>query len=92
MPEASRGHLFKEIPMPQERTELTQRETERLDYVHNAIHTLICDLAGQEVEWDAEVIGDISDVVEEFVCDRLHIMPDHEFAPYIEALTDKVTA
>lgn len=71
--------------MPQERTELTQREMERLDYVHNAIHALICDLAGQEVEWDAEIIGEISDTVEDFVCDRLHIMSDHEFAPYIEA-------
>lgn len=71
--------------MPQERTELTQREMERLDYVHNAIHALICDLAGQEVEWDAAVIGDISDIVEEFVCSRLHIMKDCECAPYIEA-------
>ena len=46
------------------RTELTNRETERLDFVHNTIHQAICDLAGQELEWDAETIGAISDLVE----------------------------
>ena len=74
--------------MPQERTELTQREMERLDYVHNAIHLLICDLAGQEVEWDAEIIGEISDTIEEHLCNTLRIMKDHEFAPYLETPTE----
>ncbi len=71
------------------RTELTNRETERLDFVHNTIHQAICDLAGQELEWDAETIGAISDLVEELVCNRLNIMPDYEFAPYIESPVQK---
>ena len=45
--------------MPPERTELTREEGERLDFVHNTIHQMICDLAGQEVEWDTETIGEI---------------------------------
>lgn len=56
---------------------------DRLDFVHNTIHQMICCLAGQEVEWDMEAIGEISDLVEELVCDRLRIMTDHGFAPYI---------
>jgi len=69
--------------MPPERTELTREEGERLDFVHNTIHQMICDLAGQEVEWDTETVGEISDRVEELVCNRLHIMSDLEFAPYL---------
>ncbi len=71
--------------MNDERTELTRPEMERLDYVHNSIHQLICDLAGQDVDWDVEVIGEISDLVEEHVCTKLGLMKDYEFAPYIEA-------
>jgi len=70
--------------MTTERTELTNKEMERLDFVDNTIHQMICELAGREIEWDTEAIGDISDIVEELVCDKLKIMPDYEFAPYIE--------
>jgi hypothetical protein len=75
--------------MQEERTELTNREEERLDFVHNTIHQMICDLAGREIEWDTETIGNVSDLVEELVCDRLQIMPDYEFAPYIEVPAPK---
>lgn len=65
---------------------------DRLDFVHNTIHQMICCLAGQEVEWDMEVIGEISDQVEELVCGRLKLMPDHQFAPYLtnERNTDEL--
>ena len=66
-----------------DRTELTRQEMERLDFVHNTIHQMICDLAGQEIEWDAGTIGEISDLVEELVCGRLGLMTDLEFAPYL---------
>ena len=63
--------------------ELSRQEMDRLDFVHNTIHQMICQLAGQEVEWDVEVIGEISDLVEELVCRRLKLMSDRQFAPYL---------
>lgn len=63
---------------------LTDAQVERQDTVHNACHKLICDLAGQDVEWDMEHIGDLADLVEEIVCDRLQLMSKVEFHPYLE--------
>ena len=62
----------------------TNAQVERQDIVHNACHQLICDLAGHDVEWDMEHIGDLADQVEEIVCDRLQLMSKMEFNPYIE--------
>lgn len=51
------------------REPLSDTEIERLDYVHNAVHQLLCDLAGVEVPWDISVIGDISDIAEECIAE-----------------------
>ena len=63
---------------------LTRRQMERLDFLHNAIHLMLCDVAGRELEWDMEVIGEISDIAEEHICGKLKLMKPIEFAPYLE--------
>ena len=69
-------------------SDLTDKEVDRLDFVHNAIHDLLCALAGREIEWDISVIAEISDLAEEHICDKLGLMSDREFAPYVEDPTE----
>ena len=67
--------------------ELTDGEIVRIDEVHNTIHDMIAQLAGADpetLEWDIELIGSISDLVEDAVCDKWKLMTRHEFCPYIE--------
>jgi hypothetical protein len=64
--------------------DLTNKEIDRLDFVHNTIHSMLCALAGREIEWDISVIAEISDLAEEHICDKLGLMSDREFAPYVE--------
>jgi hypothetical protein len=64
--------------------DLTDKEVDRLDFVHNAIHDLLCTLAGRDIEWDISVISEISDLSEEYICEKLGLMTDREFAPYVE--------
>jgi len=64
--------------------ELTNRQTEQLDGVDNACHGLLCTLAGKAVEWDIEHIGEIADVLQDIICNKLGIMTEMEFRPYIE--------
>ena len=66
--------------------ELTTEQEERLNYIHNTIHEMLCNLAGKkDLEWDIEPIGEISDIAEEHICGKLGIMTEMEFAPYIDA-------
>ena len=63
--------------------ELTDQELDRLDLVHNTILDMMSTLAGQPVKWDMEIIGEISDIVEDYVCGKLKIMTPKQFAPYV---------
>jgi hypothetical protein len=56
----------------------------------NAIHNLLCALAGRDIEWDISVIAEISDLAEEHICDKLGLMTDLEFAPYVEDSKDRL--
>lgn len=60
-----------------------EEEIERLDYVHSKIAQLLCDLAGQDVPWDINVIGEISDLAEKYICSELQIMPPEKFSPFV---------
>ena len=64
--------------------DLTDKEVDRLDFVHNTVHSLLCALAGRDIEWDISVIAEISDLAEEHICEKLGLMTDREFAPYVE--------
>lgn len=73
------------------KVELTKADSERLDGMHNQIHSLVCSLAGREVEWNMELIWAISDLIQDHVCGKLGIMTEQEFAPYIDTETDEIT-
>lgn len=66
--------------------ELTRAQLRRQDEVDNAILELARSLApeGAAVEWDAEMIYSIRDKLEYWLCERLGVMSDMEFYPYLE--------
>lgn len=66
--------------------ELTNSQLWRQDVVDNEIHSLIQKLAGNlhHIEWDIENIGDIRDVVEDVIVNRLKIMDAQKFYPFVE--------
>ncbi len=47
--------------------ELTDKDIERQDCIHNAIYELTNDLAGRTLPWNIEYIGEISDHVEQYI-------------------------
>lgn len=72
--------------MPKENGELSLRELERQDIVDSAISELIYNLIPIECEfdWDIELISIIRDAVQEVIVDRLGVMTEQEFYPYLE--------
>jgi len=65
--------------------ELSEAQIERQDWVDNACHGLLTELAGgKEIEWDIELIGKVRDAAQAVIVDRLHLMTDQEFYPYIQ--------
>lgn len=68
--------------------DLTSKEVDRLDFVHSTVHQMLCALAGQDIEEEIGVIAEISDLAEEHICNKLGLMTDREFAPYVEDSTD----
>lgn len=68
--------------------ELPEAQIDRQDVVDNAIYNLLLELSGKtedELEQDMEHIGDIRDVVQEVICDRLKIMSPMDFYPWIKS-------
>ena len=63
---------------------MVELNVNRQDAVHNACHNLIRELAGEEVKWDLENIGNLADEVEDIVCDRLGLMSHEEFNPIVD--------
>jgi hypothetical protein len=64
--------------------DITDKQTDRLDFLHSTVHRMLCALAGQEIEEDISVIAEICDLAEEHICNKLGLMTDMEFAPYVE--------
>jgi hypothetical protein len=65
---------------------LTSLEISRQDYVDSVIFELIQSLTPtkQPIEWDIEMIGDIRDIIEDWIVDRMKICTEKDFYPYIE--------
>ncbi|MFA5376705.1 MAG: hypothetical protein WC455_13235 [Dehalococcoidia bacterium] len=66
--------------------ELTDAQLGQQDFVDDEIQSLICRLANKEegeLEWDIELISIVREAVQEVVCDRLNLMTEMEFYPYI---------
>ena len=65
---------------------LTQQQIAQQDFVDNAIFSLLRSVnpSNKEIEWNIEMIGEIRDVVKEWLVDKLSLTTEQEFYPYIE--------
>jgi hypothetical protein len=66
--------------------ELTVEQIKRQDSVDNVIYQLIREInpAEKEIAWNIEMIGDVRDVVREWMVERLKITDEQNFYPYLE--------
>lgn len=65
---------------------LTQQQIAQQDFVDNTIFDLILSVnpTDKEINWDIEMIGEIRDVLKEWLVDKLDITTEQEFYPYSE--------
>jgi len=65
---------------------LTQQQIAQQDFVDNAIFSLIqsANPSNKEIEWDIEMIGEIRDVLKDWLVDKLTLTTEQEFYPYLE--------
>ena len=66
--------------------ELTEEQIKRQDSVDNAIYQLIQELnpTADEIRWDIEMIGEVRDVIGDWIVERLKITDEQGFYPYLE--------
>jgi hypothetical protein len=66
--------------------ELTKKELDRQDFVDNSIFKLIeeLNLSEKNVNWDIEMIGEVRDVISDWLVDRLELCDDYEYYPYLD--------
>jgi len=66
--------------------ELTDKQIDRQDFVDNAIYQLIQKVNPTDIfiEWDIEVIGEIRDVIKEWIVERMKITDEQKFYPYLD--------
>ena len=64
---------------------LTDQQLKRQDLVDNRIFELLDDLSpgSGKAEWDIELIGQIRDSVEDILVERLKLVSEMEFYPYL---------
>ncbi len=72
---------------------LTDAQIERQDMVDNLCHQLLNELAAASgvahhgpdlIEWDIEHIGEVRDTIQGIIVDKLHLMTEMEFYPYLK--------
>ncbi len=65
---------------------LTREQIDRQDFVDNAIYQLILMVnpTKKNIEWDIEMIGEIRDIIREWLVEGLKITDEQNFYPYIE--------
>ena len=69
--------------------EYTAQETDRQDRVDNAIAELIKEFTPiGYFDWDMEIIGEVRDVIMEYVVNQKKWMTEHQFYPYRELDND----
>lgn len=66
--------------------ELTDNQIDRQDFVDNAVYQLIQKVNPTDIfiEWDIEVIGEIRDVIREWIVERMNITDEQKFYPYLD--------
>lgn len=65
--------------------ELTVEQEKRQEYVDDEIDILLVNLSNGKLNtWDIENIGLVRDAVKSVIVEKLHLMTEMEFYPYIE--------
>jgi hypothetical protein len=66
--------------------QLTSLETTRQDYVDRTILQMIQNINPtlSKIEWDIEMIGEVRDVVEDWIVRKLKLCNMNQFYPYVE--------
>jgi len=66
--------------------ELTEEQIKRQDSVDNTIYQLIQELnpTADEIRWDIEMIGEVRDVIGDWIVERLKIMDEQGFYAGVE--------
>ncbi len=64
--------------------ELTKAQINRQDAVDTAIHQLLCELSGKDLEWNMAHIGDVFNACQDVICNQLKLMTEMEFYPHLE--------
>ena len=65
--------------------ELNENQIRRQDFVDNAIYNLVRELvrSQQEIQWDIEMIGDIRDHLRYWLVQRLKLIDDMAYYPFV---------
>ena len=66
--------------------ELTDKQIDRQDFVDNAIFQLVqrVNSTDKNIEWDIEMIGEVRDVIRQWIVERMKITDEQTFYPYID--------
>ena len=66
--------------------ELTDKQIDRQDFVDNAIFQLVQTInpTDRSIEWNIEMIGEIRDVIREWIVERMKMTDEQNFYPYLD--------
>jgi len=67
--------------------ELKNEHIKRQDYVDNEIFKLLNEInpTNRQIEWNIEMIGDIREMAEYWLVDKLKLSSEMDFYPFIES-------
>jgi len=66
--------------------ELTDKQIDRQDFVDNAIFQLVqaVNPNDRSIGWNIEMIGEIRDVIREWIVERMKMTDEQNFYPYLD--------
>ena len=66
--------------------ELTDKQIDRQDFVDNAIFQLVQTVnpTDRSIGWNIEMIGEIRDVIREWIVERMEMTDEQNFYPYLD--------
>jgi len=66
--------------------ELTDKQIDRQDFVDNAIFQLVQTVnpTDRSIGWNIEMIGEIRDVIREWIVERMKMTDEQNFYPYLD--------
>ena len=82
--------LYDSIDSVENMKDITKHQIERQDFIDNTIFDLIKSInpTDKKINWDIEMIGEIRDVLKEWLVDRLNLATEQKFYPYLEEWGD----